>query len=68
MRQSGFYSESKFCPQCDAYVRFLQSVQACYCVECGSKVHLFSIDDRKAFLQRIKDEKAAKHGNQKRVS
>ena len=68
MRQTGFYTETKFCSRCDDYVRFLQSVQACYCVECGSKVHLFSVGDRKAFLSQLKEDKAARHTGQKRVS
>ncbi|MBC8329622.1 MAG: hypothetical protein ISR76_00630 [Planctomycetes bacterium] len=68
MQHSSFYTETKYCPKCDDYVRFLQSVQACYCVECGSRVHLFSLDDRKAFLQRIKEERAAKNDGHKRVS
>jgi uncharacterized paraquat-inducible protein A len=68
MSQSGFYSDTKYCPKCDTYVRYLQSVQSCYCVECGSKVSLFSRSDRKAFLNGIKAAKAARKGDQKRVS
>jgi len=67
MTQPDFYTETKYCPQCDAYVRSLQSIQASYCVTCGSKVHLFSVNDRKAFLRRIREEKAKKDGH-KRVS
>ncbi len=68
MDHRNFYSETKYCPRCDRYVRFLQSVQTCYCVECGSKVNLFSTRDRKAFLRSLKSEQRKPVGDRKRVS
>ncbi len=68
MRNSDYYQESKFCPRCDAYVRFLQSLEACFCVECGAKVRLFSPGDRRAFLQSLLDRRKGVLGQQKRVS
>lgn len=50
MRHPDYYQESKYCPRCDTYVRFLQSIEACFCVECGAKVRLFSPGDKRAFM------------------
>jgi len=66
-----YYNTKKYCPSCQGYVRFLQSLDASYCVDCGSKVRLFSSSDKKEFLEGLK---AAKQGprrmgkDQKRVS
>ncbi|RMH00861.1 MAG: hypothetical protein D6702_12960 [Planctomycetota bacterium] len=68
MIEPGYYSETKYCPRCDQYVRYLQSIQACYCVECGSKVSLFSTADRKAFLAKLKKEKEARNPDRRQVS
>lgn len=68
MELPGYYTETKYCPKCRDYVRYLRSMQACYCVECGSKVHLFSLEDRKAFLARIREEKENRESGRKRVS
>ncbi|KAA3608687.1 MAG: hypothetical protein DWQ01_11320 [Planctomycetota bacterium] len=64
---SNYYEETKYCPRCDEYVRFLQNLAASYCVECGSKVHLFSKKDRTRFLTALQAEKASRRG-QKNVS
>jgi hypothetical protein len=49
-----FQNEKKYCPHCADYVCFLQSLNDSYCVECGSKVQLFSSDDKKAFLRAVR--------------
>ena len=71
MEHLNYYDEQKYCPKCDDYVRYLQSLTASYCVECGGKVSLFSRKDRKKFLGALKAAKAAKaakSGPKKRVS
>ena len=39
---SSFHSDTKFCPCCNDYVRYLQSLDTAYCVECGGEVRLLS--------------------------
>lgn len=68
MRHSDYYQESKYCPRCDAYVRFLQSLEACFCVECGSKVRLFSPQDKRLFVRSLHAGRKGGDGRQKRVS
>lgn len=67
-----YYNSKKYCPSCREYVRYLQSIDASYCVDCGSKVRLFSSDDKKAFLDGLKSDKRPSAGNDrgrgKRVS
>ena len=52
-----FHDDTKFCPCCDAYVRYLASVERSYCVECGGEVRLFSEADWGKFQQRMEDRK-----------
>ena len=49
MKKLDFYSDRKFCPQCEDYVHYLMSVEHSYCVECGAEVRLFSKEDWNAF-------------------
>ena len=44
-----YYSDRKFCTQCNAYVAYLMSVDHSYCAECGTEVRLFSKEDWSAF-------------------
>ncbi|MEZ6037937.1 MAG: hypothetical protein R3F29_10680 [Planctomycetota bacterium] len=37
-----FDRETKWCESCQAQVRYLMSVKASFCVDCGSRVRLFS--------------------------
>ena len=62
---TNYYAESKYCPRCNEYVRFLMSLQASYCVHCGSRVHLFSRKDQDAFLRSLDAGKFGKHGRRK---
>lgn len=68
MHHSDYYQETKYCPRCDAYVRFLQSIEACFCVECGAKVRLFSPEDKRSFLRSLRSGRKDGEGRQKRVS
>jgi rRNA maturation endonuclease Nob1 len=44
-----FYRETKWCAQCERYVRFLMSVNHSYCIDCGGRVKLMSGDDTQRF-------------------
>ncbi len=44
-----YYNDKKYCPKCDKYVTYLQSIQACYCTQCGGQVRLFSKADWEEF-------------------
>ena len=46
---SDFYTEQKWCSECNSYVRFMMSVNHSFCAECGSQVRLFSKADGLAF-------------------
>ena len=52
-----FHDDTKFCPCCDAYVRYLASVERSYCVECGSEVRLFSEEGWTAFQEKMEARK-----------
>lgn len=68
MIQSNFFQDQKYCPRCHDYVRYLQSVDASFCVACGAKVRLFSAADKRAFLRSLKDAKKSFRTGKKRVS
>lgn len=70
MESIEFYKETKWCEECQAYVRFLMSVETSFCVECGSKVRLFSQKDMEAFHHQIAENKNAprKRGRRSRAS
>ncbi|TAH39745.1 MAG: hypothetical protein EYC70_02865 [Planctomycetota bacterium] len=53
MSPSNYFAETKYCPRCNEYVRYLMSLQTSYCVRCGSKVHLFSRKDQDLFLRSL---------------
>ena len=50
-----YYSDRKFCPQCETYVSYLQSMEQSYCVQCGQQVRLFSEEDWTAFHASLKE-------------
>lgn len=49
MSKPDFQNEKKWCEECNNYERYLMSVNQSFCVECGSKVRLFSKADAEAF-------------------
>lgn len=49
MQSIDFYSDYKFCPECDQYVTYLMSVHTSYCTKCGGEVRLFSKEDWEKF-------------------
>jgi len=57
MQPHHYYNTQKYCSHCRDYVRFLQSLDQSYCVDCGAKVRLFSPNDKKTFLAGIKASK-----------
>ncbi|MGB0951782.1 MAG: hypothetical protein ACPG31_01025 [Planctomycetota bacterium] len=67
MPQSDFFKDTKYCSRCHDYVRYLQSVDASFCIDCGGKVRLFSAADKRAFLEDLKQAKAARRDGKKWV-
>jgi hypothetical protein len=66
-----YYNTKKYCPSCREYVRFLQSIDDSFCVECGSKVRMFSTADKTAFMDGLQKDKSRNMNpgsDQKRVS
>ena len=49
MTKRDFDNDRKWCENCNAYQRYLMSVNYSFCVECGSKVRLFSKADAQTF-------------------
>ncbi len=49
-----YYEDTRYCPRCQEYVRYLQSPQASYCVACGARVVLFSQEDRARFKRSVR--------------
>ena len=49
MSKSDFHTEKKWCEKCNAYKRYLMSVNHSFCLDCGSKVRLFSRKDAAEF-------------------
>ena len=67
MDQLDYYGESKWCPKCRDYVRFLMSVNHCYCIDCGGQVRLFNKKDWVAFHKNLEATAKRQHGH-RRVS
>ncbi len=57
MTNDEYYRETKWCAQCQGYVRFLMSVNHSFCVQCGGRVRLFSGDDDRQFLDGVQRHK-----------
>ena len=53
MGNQDFYGERKWCEQCKDYVRYLMSVDHSFCVQCSTKVRLFSSDDARKFSETV---------------
>lgn len=66
---NNFFEDTKYCPCCREYVLYLKSPVANYCVDCGSKVRLFSAADKRAFNRDLEKEKRRRTDeHNKRVS
>jgi len=52
---SDYYSDHKYCHECEAYVPYLMSLEHSYCAQCGSRVRLFSESDWEAFHAALKE-------------
>jgi len=57
MDQRDYYQEKKWCDTCNAYVRYLMSVNHSYCVACGTQVRLFSAGDCEQFASDLEKRK-----------
>lgn len=45
--------EYKWCPECKSYVKYLQSYEKSYCIDCGTSVFLFSKEDWEKFRENL---------------
>ena len=54
---SDFYSDHKYCSDCNEYVPYLMSMEHSYCARCGARVRLFSEQDWEAFNASLKERK-----------
>ena len=52
-----FYTDTKWCDQCNGYVHYLMSVNHSYCVDCGSRVRLFNPQDSQRFSADVEKRK-----------
>ena len=68
MIPTDYFKDQKYCPRCHDYVKYLQSLDASFCVECGAKVRLFSAEDKRAFLRSLKSAKKTQRSGKKWVS
>jgi hypothetical protein len=57
METSDFYSDRKYCPDCEQYVPYLCSLDNSYCAICGRAVRLFSKTDWDRFHDSIQERK-----------
>jgi hypothetical protein len=57
MTHVDFNAERKWCEKCRTYVRYLMSVDHSYCIDCGSRVRLFSRDDATRFVETVQRHK-----------
>ena len=53
MNRFDYYSDRKYCPECDDYVSYLMSIEHSYCVQCGGEVRLFSKQDWENFHESL---------------
>jgi hypothetical protein len=54
---SEFYTEQKWCDDCNSYVRFMMSINHSYCVNCGGRVRLFNSNDSATFQETVQRHK-----------
>ena len=66
MDQFDYYSDRKFCADCNTYVPYLMSVDRSYCAQCGQPVRLFSREDWATFNEKLAERKAVKGGRPRR--
>ncbi len=52
MTDSRFFDELRWCPACNAYVRFMESYQAAYCAHCDTRVMFLRRKDWLALFRR----------------
>ncbi len=51
--RSDFEQEKKWCPKCETYRRYMVSINHSFCIECGTKMRLFSKPDQARFTEEI---------------
>ena len=53
MEPRDYYNDRKYCAHCQKYVSYLMGMEHSYCVECGTRVRLFSEQDWLAFNENL---------------
>ena len=53
MSRPGFEDDTKYCPNCRTYVRYLDSPSQSWCTQCDTPVRLFSNEDHARFRQEL---------------
>lgn len=51
--KTDFEQERKWCPKCEAYRRYLMSINHSFCIECGTQMRLFSQKDQARFTEEL---------------
>lgn len=57
-----FDEDRRYCEGCGKYVRYLLSIRASYCTECGGTVRLFSPADQARFQASLKPARSGRQG------
>jgi len=57
MENPDYYSDRKYCTQCQRYVSYLMSLDHSYCTECGERVRLFSQNDWQNFHENLQQKR-----------
>ena len=53
MERPDYYSDKKFCDNCNDYVNYLMGLDTSWCVNCGERVRLYSPDDWNHFRDNL---------------
>ena len=57
MERPDYYSDKKFCDNCNGYVNYLMGLDTSWCVSCGERVKLYSPDDWDHFREHLESRK-----------
>ena len=58
MERPDYYSDKKFCDNCNTYVNYLMGLDTSWCVSCGERVKLYSPDDWDHFREHLEARKS----------
>jgi len=64
MERPDYYSDKKFCDNCNTYVNYLMGLDTSWCVSCGERVKLYSPDDWDHFREHL-DARKSRNGRRR---